>query len=72
MKMVRSVLARRGIDVTRADVRVQKGLCSIRGFVQAAPGARIPNIESEMELVAKILRQKAEIRSVILEITIKG
>jgi hypothetical protein len=70
-KMVRSVLARRGIDATRADVRVQKGLCSIRGYVSAMPGSHIADIEIEIEQVAHIIRQKGEIRNVILEVTCK-
>lgn len=69
LKMVRSILGRRGIDVSRADVRVQRGLCSIRGFVGLVAGSHISNLETEMEQVAHIIRQKPEIRNVVLEVS---
>jgi hypothetical protein len=70
VKQVRSILSRRGIDVSRADVRVQNGVAYIRGFVAPMPSANIPDIAIEMEHVAKIIRQKPEIRNVVLEITL--
>lgn len=72
LKSVRSMLARRGIDISRADVRVQKGICYIRGFVSAMPSAHIADINTEMDQVARLLRTKPEIRSVVVEITSRG
>ncbi len=70
LKQVRSILARRGIDASRADVRVQNGVAYIRGFVRAMPSSHISDVAIEMEHVAKIIRQKPEIRNVVLEITV--
>jgi hypothetical protein len=69
MKAARSVLTRKGIDLTRADVRVQRGVCYIRGYIGVNPGVVIANLETEMEQAAHVIRQKPDIRSVILEVT---
>jgi hypothetical protein len=66
-KSARSEIGRRGIDVTQADVRVMHGVCYVRGAVKAIRGSNIPDIRVEMEKVAKILRQKPEIKEVILD-----
>ncbi len=67
--MARSYLGRRGIDVTLADVRVMHGVCYIRGTVSAIKGAGVANVKAEVEQAARILRQKAEIRDVVLDCT---
>ena len=69
LKQVRSVLSRRGIDASRADVRVKGGVCYIRGIVKAIPSAHISDIETEMQQVAHIIRQKPGITNVVLEIS---
>jgi len=67
-KLARSVLAKRGIDVSRCDMRVTHGVCYIRGLVRPMPGVVIPDLKAEMENVAKALRAKQDIRDVVLEI----
>lgn len=67
IKAARAELARRGVDMTLADLRCMHGVVNVRGTVRAIRGSNIPDIRSEMELVARILRQKAEIRDVILD-----
>jgi hypothetical protein len=62
-------LSRHGIDISRADIRVQKGTCYIRGFVAAMPGAKFADLEAEMQRLAHIVRQKPDVRNVILEIS---
>lgn len=43
------------------------GVCYIRGAVKALRGSNIPDIRSEMEIIAKVLRTKPEIKEVILD-----
>jgi len=43
------------------------GVCYIRGTVKAIRGSNIPDIRSEMEIVAKVLRAKPEIKDVVLD-----
>ena len=66
-KSARAELGRRGIDTTRADIRVMHGICYIRGQLTAVRSANIPDLRSEMEKIAKVLRTKAEIKDVVID-----
>lgn len=67
LRIVRSELSRRGIDVGRADVRLMHGILTIRGTVKPAPGSHFGDLKTEMEQIARFLRQRAEIREVVLD-----
>lgn len=68
LRLVRSELARRGIDTGRADVRLMHGVLTIRGTVGLAAGAQIPSdLKTEMDQIARFLRQRADIREVIID-----
>ena len=45
-------MTRRGVDLTLADLRCMHGVLTIRGTVKAYRGSNIPDIRSEMELIA--------------------
>ncbi len=66
-KMARSMFGRRGIDVTLADLRVMHGVLYVRGSVSAVKGSGVENVKTETENLARILRQRAEIRDVVLD-----
>jgi len=66
-KHARSEFSRRGIDLTQADLRVMHGICYVRGSVRALRSANIPDLRSEMEKIAKILKTKQEIKDVIMD-----
>lgn len=66
-KYARSEIGRRGIDATLADIRVMHGICYIRGSLKGLRSANIPDLRSEMEKIAKILRTKAEIKDVVID-----
>lgn len=68
MKAARQELSRRGIDVSRADVNVRRGVCSIRGLVGRLVGSE-PNLMPEIMQAAKAIRQRAEIRDVVVEVS---
>ena len=72
MKQVRMILGRRGIDITRADVRVQNGVCHIRGFVSALPTFSLGNMDTELQQAAQIIRQRPEVTNVIIEVAGRG
>ncbi len=67
LRMARTELSKRGIDTTRADVRMMHGVLQIRGRVGVAKSSNIVDLKSEMELIARILRGKSEIRDVVLD-----
>jgi hypothetical protein len=66
-KAARAEMAKRGVDVTLADLRCMHGILYIRGTVKAYRNSNITDIKSEMELIGRVLRQKPEIKDVILE-----
>ncbi len=72
LKAARSVLSRRGIDTTKADVRVMHGVLVIRGQVTAIRGSTVKDVKAEMENISKVLRQKPEIRDVVLDCVYPG
>lgn len=68
-KVARSMFSRRGIDTSRADLRVMHGVAYLRGTVSAVRGAGVGDLKAECELIARLLRQKPEIRDVVLDVT---
>ena len=65
-KIVRKELARRPIDTSLLMITVSHGVVRIGGQVRAMRGHEM-DIRSEMELIAKMLRQRQGIRDVVLE-----
>ena len=70
-KAARSELSRRGIDISRADVRVRNGVCTIRGLVSRI-GSADGGIMADLNIIAKVMRQKSEIKEVVLEVSGNG
>jgi hypothetical protein len=66
-KLARSEFARRQVDVSRAQVNVHHGVLYIRGEVLPMIDASYSDMESEMNLIARILRQRSEIRDVVID-----
>lgn len=71
IKAARSEFARRGVDVTFADIACLHGVMQIRGTVKAYRGSSITDIKAEMGLISRVLRQKSDIRDVILDCTFR-
>lgn len=65
-RAVRKELARRPIDMTHAQIYISHGVVRISGQVRAMRGHEM-DLRAEMEMIAKVLRQKPGIRDVILE-----
>lgn len=71
-KFARSYFGRRGVDLTLADVRVMHGVCYLRGTVSAVKGSGVHDVKSECEQCARLLKQRPEIRDVVLDCTYRG
>jgi hypothetical protein len=67
LRLARTELSKRGIDTSRADVRVMHGVCYIRGIVGTVSGSAVEDLHTEMEHIRHILRQKPNIRDVVLD-----
>lgn len=72
LKTARSILNRRGIDTTKADVRVLHGVLHIRGQISANKGVDFTDLKVEMENIVRVLRQKPGIRDVVLDVRYAG
>lgn len=71
-RIARAEFARRGIDISRSDLYVMHGVLYMRGEVKPMPNATFNDIAGEMGLVTKILRQRPEIRDLVLEVKVAG
>ncbi len=67
-RIARSEFARRGVDISRADVYVMHGILYMRGEVKPMPKSLILDMNSEMGIITKILRQRPEIRDIVLDV----
>ena len=67
-RIARSEFARRGVDISRADLYVMHGIMYMRGDVKPMPKANIADMTVEMGIIVKILRQRPEIRDIVLDI----
>ena len=70
-KLVRKDLGRSGIDLTYADLRVTHGVCYIRGSVSIDKSSGVSDLKTEMERVARIIRQRPGIKDVVLDVRYK-
>lgn len=69
-KLVRREFNRRKIDCTLADIRVLHGVVYIRGTIKSIRGGA-PDVKAEVELVARALRTRPEIRDVVIDCTFR-
>lgn len=67
-RIARAEFARRGFDISRADLYVMHGVLYMRGEIKPIPNAPFNDLPHELNLVAKILRQRPEIRDLVLEV----
>ncbi len=70
-KMARQEFSKRGLDMTRADVRVTHGVCYIRGSVGVIRGGP-QDVRSELDLIAKVLRTRPGIKDVVIDCTMRS
>jgi|LauGreDrversion4_2_1035121.scaffolds.fasta_scaffold138312_4 hypothetical protein len=71
-RIARAEFARRGIDISRSDLYVMHGVLYMRGEVKPMPNATFVDMNAEIGLVTKILRQRPEIRDLVLEVKHAG
>ncbi len=67
MRVARTELGKRGVDITKCDIRMHHGVLYIKGAVGVAKGAVIKDLKTEMEHIGRILRQKSDIRDVVID-----
>ncbi len=67
-RIARAEFASRGIDISRADLYVMHGILYMRGEIKLMPKSQILDINSEMSIITKVLRQRPEIRDLVLDV----
>jgi hypothetical protein len=70
-RAARTIMNKHGLDVSRATISVQHGICHIRGIVGAMAGYKITDVQAEVERVGQFIRQKPGIRQVVVEISLR-
>ena len=72
VKHARAVFGKHGVDISRADVRLAKGILTVRGMVGFVRGAAATNMKAELEIIGKNLRSNPSIKNVVYEISFPG
>ncbi len=68
-RIARREFVKHRVDVNLADLRVSHGVVYLRGIVRAERGAPYTSLQAECEKIARIIRQKANVRDVVLDVT---
>ncbi len=72
LRVAGSELSKRGIDVSRADLRVLRGTLYIKGQVGVIRGSAIKDLSIELEHIGRLLRQKPDIKDVVIDCQFRG
>jgi hypothetical protein len=65
-KRIRSEFTKRSLDITGMDLQVLHGTVYIRGIIKPVKGAS-GSVKSEVELIARIIRQQNLAKEVIID-----
>lgn len=68
LRYAHSAFNRRGIDTSRADVRMMHGVIHVRGTLAKAPGSSYPDLRAEVDHTIKLIKSKPEVRDVVLDV----
>ncbi|MDR3691204.1 MAG: hypothetical protein P4L46_17625 [Fimbriimonas sp.] len=71
-RVARTELSKRGVDITRCDIRMHHGILYIKGAVSTGKGATFKDLRTEMEHIGRILKSKSDIRDVVIDCQILG
>jgi len=67
LRATRCEFSKRGIEIGRADITLTHGTLHIRGTLSIMRGTVIKDLRAEVEMVGRIMRQKPEIKNVLIE-----
>ncbi len=72
LRVARTELSKRGIEIGRADLRVLHGTLYIKGMISAMRGVVVKDLRLEVDHIGRILRQKPEIKDVVIDCQFLG
>ena len=67
LRATRVEFSKRGIEIGRADIRISHGTLHIGGSLSMMRGAAAVDLKSEVELIGRILRQRPDIKNVVID-----
>jgi len=67
-RLVQREIGRRYIDITRLDIKAMHGIVYVRGSIGKLRGHDV-DLKHELEVIGRILRGKAGIREVIMDVS---
>lgn len=67
LKLARTEISKRGFDIGRSDIQLHRGTLTIRGIIATTRGASVQNPEKEMNIVGTVLRQRPDIKDVVID-----
>ncbi len=70
-RMVQREISRRYVDSSQVDVKAIHGVVYLRGVVRPLRNVAV-NLQQEIEIIQRILRNKPGIRDVINEMQVRG
>ena len=65
-KKIRSIFIKRRIDITGMNLQVMHGVAYIRGVIKPIKGGAT-NLQDEMVVIAKIIRQDEVVKDVVID-----
>jgi len=69
LKQARTEMSKRGFDLGRSDIQLRRGTITVRGIVSITRGSSINNPQREMDIVGTVLRQRPDIKEVVIDCT---
>jgi len=72
LRVARTELTKRGIDISRADLRVTHGTFYIKGMIGIMRGVACKDLRLEVEHIGRLLRQKPDIKDVVIDCQFMG
>lgn len=69
LKYARTEMTKRGFDIGRSDIQLRRGTLTVRGIVGAMNGSNVGDPKREMEVVGRVLRQRPDIKDVVIDCT---
>lgn len=69
-RLVQREIGRRYIDITRLEIKAMHGIVYIRGSICRLRGHDV-DLRHELEVIGRILRGKAGVRDVIMDVSIR-
>lgn len=70
-KKIRSIFIKRMVDITGMNLQVMHGVAYIRGVIKPIKGGA-PDLQVELDLITKLIRQDGVVKDVVVDCAIRS